>query len=162
MGRIPIVFVCIITYLGHCIFSRKMYCILQEHSFVKRGYSGKKKKNNVFLSKPEKRTTVFCRKLLLRNYFPFDFWVNEKVGRSLSFRTFCTYFLFSYKRWSPLKKGGENWVGDYAKYTVWKFKDFTVTQILREINIGESRSSKTEVFAILGAWILLILSISAF
>ena len=27
-------------------------------------------------------------------------------------------------------------------YTVWKFGDFSVTQILREINFGESRSSK--------------------
>ena len=36
-------------------------------------------------------------------------------------------------------------------YTVWKFLDFSVIQILREINFGESRSSKTAVFAILGA-----------
>ena len=35
--------------------------------------------------------------------------------------------------------------------TVWKFKDFSVTQIFREINFGESRSAKTAVFAILGA-----------
>ena len=27
--------------------------------------------------------------------------------------------------------------------TVWKFQDFSVTQILREINFGECRSSKT-------------------
>ena len=36
--------------------------------------------------------------------------------------------------------------------TVCKFKDFSVTQILREINFGESESYKTAgVFAILGA-----------
>ena len=34
---------------------------------------------------------------------------------------------------------------------MWKFHDFSVIQILREINIGESRSSKTAIFAILGA-----------
>ena len=34
---------------------------------------------------------------------------------------------------------------------VWKFKGFSVIQILREINFKESRSSKTAVFAILGA-----------
>ena len=35
--------------------------------------------------------------------------------------------------------------------TLWKFHDFSIAQILREINFGESRSSKTAVFAILGA-----------
>ena len=33
--------------------------------------------------------------------------------------------------------------------TLWKFQDFSVAQILREINFGESRSSKTAIFAIL-------------
>ena len=32
---------------------------------------------------------------------------------------------------------------------VWKFQDFCVIQILREINFGESRSSKIAFFAIL-------------
>ena len=35
--------------------------------------------------------------------------------------------------------------------TVWKFHDFSVIQILREINFGESRSSKTAIFVISGA-----------
>ena len=30
---------------------------------------------------------------------------------------------------------------------MWKFQDFSVTQILREIKVGESRSSKTAIFA---------------
>ena len=34
---------------------------------------------------------------------------------------------------------------------MWKFQDFYVTQILREINFGDSRNAKTAVFAILGA-----------
>ena len=34
---------------------------------------------------------------------------------------------------------------------VWKFQDFSVTQILREINFGECRTSKTAFFAILRA-----------
>ena len=32
--------------------------------------------------------------------------------------------------------------------TVWNFQDFSVIQIFREINFGESRSSKTAIFAI--------------
>ena len=35
--------------------------------------------------------------------------------------------------------------------TVWKFYDFCITQNLREINFVDSRSSKTGVFANLGA-----------
>ena len=35
--------------------------------------------------------------------------------------------------------------------TVWKFQDFTISQILREINFGESESSKNSVIAIFGA-----------
>ena len=36
-------------------------------------------------------------------------------------------------------------------YTVWKFHNFSVTHILREINFGEFRSSKNAVFAIFGS-----------
>ena len=35
--------------------------------------------------------------------------------------------------------------------TVWKFHDFPITQNLREIDFGGARSSKTAVFAIVGA-----------
>ena len=35
--------------------------------------------------------------------------------------------------------------------TVWKFQDFSITQILREINFGEFRSAKIAVFANFGA-----------
>ena len=31
----------------------------------------------------------------------------------------------------------------YSKYTVWKFHGLSITQILREINFGESRSAKS-------------------
>ena len=34
---------------------------------------------------------------------------------------------------------------------VWKFKDFSVTEILRELNFEESTTSKTAVFTIFGA-----------
>ena len=35
---------------------------------------------------------------------------------------------------------------DWFHYTVWTFHDFSVILILREINFGESRSSKTAIF----------------
>ena len=35
-----------------------------------------------------------------------------------------------------------------SQYTVWKFQYFSVIQILREINFGEFRSSKTTFYAI--------------
>ena len=35
--------------------------------------------------------------------------------------------------------------------TVWKFQDFCITQILREINFVDSKITKTAIFAILGA-----------
>ena len=39
----------------------------------------------------------------------------------------------------------------YLLNTVWKFKEFSVTEILREINFGESKSSKIAFLVILGA-----------
>ena len=33
---------------------------------------------------------------------------------------------------------------------MWKFQDFPITQILREINFVDSRSAKNAIFAILG------------
>ena len=30
--------------------------------------------------------------------------------------------------------------------TVWKFRDFSITQILREINFGDSRKAKSAIF----------------
>ena len=35
--------------------------------------------------------------------------------------------------------------------TVWKFRDFCISEILREINFVDSSSAKTAVFANLGA-----------
>ena len=35
--------------------------------------------------------------------------------------------------------------------TMWKFHDFSITKILREINFEESRTSKNDIFAILWA-----------
>ena len=34
---------------------------------------------------------------------------------------------------------------------MWKFREFSIIQILSEINFGECRSSKNAIFAILGA-----------
>ena len=42
-----------------------------------------------------------------------------------------------------------DWWG--SRGTVWKFKNFSITQILREINFGEFKSAKSAVFAILEA-----------
>ena len=36
-------------------------------------------------------------------------------------------------------------------YTVWKFHDFSITEILREINIGVSRSTKSAILTHLEA-----------
>ena len=38
-----------------------------------------------------------------------------------------------------------------GRTTMWKFEDFFVIQILREINFGESRSSRTAVCVVFGA-----------
>ena len=40
------------------------------------------------------------------------------------------------------------WQHQCCQLTVWKYQDFSVIQILREINFGESRSSKFAFFAI--------------
>ena len=39
-------------------------------------------------------------------------------------------------------------------HTVWRCQDFTVIQILREINFGECRASKTAVLAIYGVLLI--------
>ena len=31
-------------------------------------------------------------------------------------------------------------------YTVWKFQDFSITQMLREISFGDSKSAKSAIF----------------
>ena len=33
----------------------------------------------------------------------------------------------------------------FLQYTVWKFHNFSITQILREINFGDSRSAKSAI-----------------
>ena len=52
-----------------------------------------------------------------------------------------------------LDQGGRHHILPQRKvtYTVWKFQDFSVIQILREIKFGESRSSKTAILANFGA-----------
>ena len=39
----------------------------------------------------------------------------------------------------------------FTEFTVWKFKDFFITEFLCEINFVDSRSAKTAIFAILVA-----------
>ena len=41
---------------------------------------------------------------------------------------------------------------------MWKFQDFSVIHILREIKFGESRSPKIAIFAIFGAMIFVHLA----
>ena len=43
---------------------------------------------------------------------------------------------------------------------VWKYQDFSITQILREINFGDPKSAKTADFAILGSVHLVNTSLS--
>ena len=52
-----------------------------------------------------------------------------------------------------------NQVAETKHSTEWKCKNFSVTQILREINFGDCRSSKTVFFAIIKALNFLILVI---
>ena len=46
------------------------------------------------------------------------------------------------RRGLPTKNG----LKKVNKITVWKFNDFSITQILREINFGASRSAKSAIF----------------
>ena len=50
-------------------------------------------------------------------------------------------------------EGANFWKKDESdpNLTVWKFQDFCITEILREINFEYPRSAKSAVFAILGA-----------
>ena len=44
-----------------------------------------------------------------------------------------------------------NLIIDGLEFTVWKFHDFSIIQILREINFGDSRSTKSAILANLEA-----------
>ena len=44
----------------------------------------------------------------------------------------------------------EKWDVSYSRIIVWKFQNFSVAQILREINFEQFGSCKTAVFAVLG------------
>ena len=55
---------------------------------------------------------------------------------SFKFKPFLTQFTEQFK---------------HPRCTMWKFHNFSVTQILREFNFGESRIAKSAVFAIFRA-----------
>ena len=44
---------------------------------------------------------------------------------------------------------GQNGSEYFERRTVWKFHDFSITQILREINFGDSRSAKSAILTYL-------------
>ena len=46
--------------------------------------------------------------------------------------------------------------------TVWKFHDFSVTQILREIKFGDSRSAKSAILTHYSLWIMIYKTFSLF
>ena len=73
-------------------------------------------------------------------------WVTEK---SRNFRTIATMLRFYQFMWKPLwwtvwKLRKFTFTLFYVFiFTVWKFHDFSMTQILREIKFGDSRSAKS-------------------
>ena len=40
-------------------------------------------------------------------------------------------------------------VKKYSKSTLWKFQNFVITQVLREINLGDSTNPKSAIFEVL-------------
>ena len=48
-----------------------------------------------------------------------------------------------------------------SNLTVWKFQDFCITEILREINFEDSRSAKSAGFMYLSSWILNLENLSS-
>ena len=53
-------------------------------------------------------------------------------------KNWMNYFLSNH--YTP---GQSNW-----EYTIWKFQDFSATQILREINFGHFEAQKTAIWTI--------------
>ena len=51
---------------------------------------------------------------------------------------------------------------NFTVRTVWKFQNFSATQILREIKFGDGRSSKSAIFTYLELWILIFMSFYTF
>ena len=53
--------------------------------------------------------------------------------------------------WRPLKNTEKRQITSCLRFTVWKFQDFAITQILREINFEGSRSAKSAILTLLEA-----------
>ena len=83
-----------------------------------------------------------------KDFITFIFPVENDYFCYYTVHLLMTYF----KRGSTLcNKAKPQPIVNKHLHSVWKSKDFSVIQILREINCREPRSSKTAVFAIFGA-----------
>ena len=76
--------------------------------------------------------------------FDHDPSLNNTTNSENDYFGIRTYLAFDSKGQVPEKKDQKR-----SLSTVWKFHNFSITQILREINFGDSRSAKSAVFVIL-------------
>ena len=97
-------------------------------------------------------TTTFSRNLCLKKAREnvCDFHTVVQVLHYLLYKHFSLYHQsnnFSYSRW--IRSFNRNKEDDRS--TVWKSHNFSVTQILREIQISESKDSKSTIFTFGGS-----------
>ena len=80
-----------------------------------------------------------------------DIWSHEELERLLQYvaKVFMLQFpLYAGKSLKCLKVGFLHSYGCIAQLpiaTVWKFQNFAITQILREINFGDSTNAKSAI-----------------
>ena len=83
----------------------------------------------------------------------------ERRNTFLSIRNFVksTYNMIHWQKKLISRKFCSKLVREKFQHTVWKIHNYSVIQILHEINFRECRSSKTTFFAIIGALNFVIL-----
>ena len=74
-------------------------------------------------------------------------WVSQQLP-AVSWPTLMMYILFMTKIMSisEFYQWFINWISQEYTYTVWKCQNFSIPQILREINFWNSRSTKPVIF----------------
>ena len=100
---------------------------------------------NIFMFIYDKLILVF---IIWVKWLHFEFSINQKIDKGQNVHSHWYEKHYSPFFWVPWW-----WISYESSYLnrVWKIQDFPITQILHEINLWDSRCTKTAYFAILVA-----------
>ena len=149
-------YVCTFKFLWECLLNnvRENLRIIHNQSPTVLDEVDFTKKSNIFFAGQKEVDFTKFFEILLLSHFLWKSWFHENCNyflwwakRSQFHKFFSDFAAFHYCLFSKI-----NFTKNAPYDSVWKFHDFSMTHILPEVNVGDSRSAKCAILTHLEAF----------